>query len=57
MGDEIDPMGVSTHSQRIPLLWNHRNDAPIGWATLDKPTKDGVGFVARIAKIAEGQVR
>ena len=52
MKDIVEPLGASFAAE-IPLLWQHKHDAPIGITRLGKPTKNGIPFVARIAKIAE----
>lgn len=49
-GDIVEPMGVQFRNP-MPLLWQHRSDQPIGTVTFDKPSKDGVGFVAKLAKV------
>lgn len=50
--DTIDPMGASFKNP-IPLLHQHKHDAPIGTVTLKKPTKKGIEFEAEIPIIAE----
>lgn len=52
MKDIVDPLGAS-FADEIPLLWQHKHDAPIGITRLGKPTKNGIPFVAKIAKIEE----
>jgi HK97 family phage prohead protease len=52
VGDIIDPMGVK-FSNPMPLLHQHRHDAPIGTVRFKKPTKDGIEFDAEIAKVDE----
>lgn len=52
MKDIVDPLGAS-FAEEIPLLWQHKHDAPIGITRLGKPTKNGIPFVAKIAKIEE----
>jgi HK97 family phage prohead protease len=37
----------------MPLLHQHRHDAPIGSVRFKKPTKDGIEFDAEIAKVEE----
>jgi HK97 family phage major capsid protein/HK97 family phage prohead protease len=50
MGDVVEPLGLEFQNP-LPLLWHHDHRAPIGLATLDKPSKDGVTFTARLARI------
>lgn len=52
VGDIVEPLGAK-FAESIPLLWQHRHDAPIGKAYLSKPTKNGIKFRASIAKIEE----
>ena len=49
-GDIVDPLGVQFKNP-LPLLWQHRADQPIGTVTFDKPTRDGIGFVAKLARV------
>ncbi len=51
-GDIVDPMGVQFKNP-LPLLHQHDSKRPVGTVKFDKPTKDGITFEARIAKIAE----
>ena len=37
----------------LPLLGSTDHDQPVGWATLAKPTKDGVTFTAKMAEVDE----
>lgn len=50
MGDIVDPMGAKFAAE-LPLLWQHRHDAPVGTVKFGKPTKAGIPFKASIAKI------
>jgi HK97 family phage prohead protease len=52
VGDIIDPLGVK-FTNPMPLLHQHRHDAPIGSVRFKKPTKDGIEFDAEIAKVDE----
>lgn len=52
LGDIVESEGLE-FSNPLPLLWQHRHDSPVGWATLSKPTKAGVSFTAKLAKIDE----
>ena len=51
-GDIVEPMGAK-FAPVIPFLWQHRHDMPIGEARLSKPTKNGIAFVASVARIEE----
>lgn len=51
-GDIVEPLGASFAAE-IPLLWQHQPGSPVGTAKLSKPTRAGIGFTARIAKINE----
>ena len=50
MGDVVEPLGVKFKNP-MPLLHQHRHDAPVGTVTFDKPTKNGITFTAKIAQI------
>lgn len=50
MGDIVEPMGAKFAAE-LPLLWQHRHDAPVGTVKFGKPTKAGIPFKASIAKI------
>jgi HK97 family phage prohead protease len=50
MGDIVDPMGAKFAAE-LPLLWQHRHDAPVGIVKFGKPTKQGIPFRASVAKI------
>jgi capsid protein/prohead serine protease len=52
MGDVVEPMGA-TFKVPMPLLWQHRSDSPVGHVEFAKPTKNGIPFRARIARIEE----
>jgi len=52
VGDVVEPLGVKFKNP-MPLLWQHRSDKPVGTVTFDKPTKDGITFEAKLAKIDE----
>lgn len=51
-GDVVEPMGAK-FSVPMPLLWQHRASEPVGHVEFAQPTKDGIPFRARIAKIEE----
>jgi len=50
LGDIVEPLGVQFKNP-LPLLWQHRNSEPVGTVRFDKPSKDGITFTAKIAKI------
>jgi hypothetical protein len=52
MGDIVDPLGV-TFKNPLPFLWQHDSWSPIGTCTFDKPTKDGITFVAELPIVEE----
>jgi HK97 family phage prohead protease len=52
MGDIVEPMGAK-FALPMPLLWQHNHDQPIGQVEFAKPTKDGIPFKARLARIDE----
>lgn len=52
MGDIVEPLGARFQPV-IPLLWQHDHSKPIGTAELSTPNEAGIGFTARLAKIAE----
>jgi HK97 family phage major capsid protein/HK97 family phage prohead protease len=52
VGDIVEPLGVSFKNP-MPLLWQHKNDKPVGLVRFDKPTKDGITFEAELPTIEE----
>ena len=52
MGDIVEPLGVEFKNP-MPLLWQHQSDKPVGTVKFDKPTKNGITFVAQLAQIDE----
>lgn len=52
VGDVIDPLGASFKNP-LPLLHQHRHDAPIGLVRFSKPTAKGIEFEAEIPEIDE----
>jgi hypothetical protein len=52
LGDIVESMGAK-YSIPMPLLWQHKHDQPVGNVEFARPTKDGIPFKARIAKIDE----
>lgn len=52
VGDVVEPLGAQFKNP-IPLLWQHRHDSPVGEAVFGKPTKAGIPFTARIAKVED----
>jgi HK97 family phage prohead protease len=52
MGDVVEPLGAQFKTP-MPLLWQHRHDAPVGHVTFAKPTKSGIPFEAVIPVVKE----
>lgn len=52
VGDIVEPMGAKFAAE-IPLLWQHRHDAPVGIAKFGKATKTGIPFTASLPMIEE----
>lgn len=52
VGDIVVSMGAKFKIP-MPLLWQHRADSPVGHVEFAQPTKEGIPFRARIAKIEE----
>lgn len=52
VGDIVEPLGVKFINP-LPLLWQHRHDSPVGTVKFNKPTKNGITFTAKVARIAE----
>ena len=50
--DTINPMKAK-FAASLPLLHQHRHDAPIGHVAFGKPTSRGIPFTAKVANIAE----
>jgi hypothetical protein len=51
-GDVIDPKGM-TFKNPLPLLWQHKHDAPIGQVRFEAPTAKGTPFEAEIPVVKE----
>lgn len=51
-GDIVEPQGAK-FKLPMPLLWQHNHTQPVGEVTFAKPTKDGIPFKAKLAKIDE----
>jgi hypothetical protein len=51
-GDVIDPKGM-TFKNPLPLLWQHKHDAPIGQVRFEAPTAKGPPFEAEIPVVKE----
>lgn len=51
-GMQVEPAGI-TFTNPIPLLFHHDRRLPIGVATLDAPTPEGVTFSASLPEIPE----
>ncbi len=57
MGDVVEPLGVQFKNP-IPLLLYHNSQKPVGWVRFSRPTKDGIGFEAKLPIVDEpGTVR
>lgn len=52
MGDVIEPLGVE-FTNPMPLLLHHDSQKPVGEAEFKKPSKSGIPFRAKLAKITE----
>lgn len=52
MQDVVEPLGVD-YKNPSPLLWQHDAKKPVGTVVFGTPTKSGVAFEARIAKVDE----
>lgn len=52
MGDVVEPLGVEFKNP-MPLLWQHDATKPVGTVEFDKPTKAGITFKAKVAKVAD----
>lgn len=52
MEDVVEPLGAQ-FKLPMPLLWQHDHRAPIGHVTFAKPTKAGIPFKAKLARVAE----
>lgn len=52
MGDTVNPLGAKFKNP-LPLLHQHKHDAPIGTVIFKKPTKAGIEFEASIPVIEE----
>lgn len=50
--DSINPLKASFAAE-LPLLHQHRHDAPVGRVRFSKPTKSGIAFEAEIPNIPE----
>lgn len=52
VGDIVEPLGAK-FKLPMPLLWQHNASQPIGEVFFAKPTKSGIPFKAKLAKIDE----
>ncbi|MDR5757896.1 HK97 family phage prohead protease [Caballeronia sp. LZ035] len=50
--DVVEPLGAK-YALPMPLLWQHRSDAPVGHVEFAKAQADGIPFKARILKTDE----
>lgn len=53
MGDVVEPSGAE-FTLPIPLLWQHRHDAPVGQVVSAKIVKDGIEIRAKLVSPTEG---
>lgn len=51
-GDVVEPMGAQ-FALPMALLWQHNAEKPVGTVEFAKPTKTGIPFKARLAKVDE----
>lgn len=51
-GDVLDPLGARFEDD-LPLLWQHRADAPVGRVQFDRPSAEGIRFRAALASVPE----
>lgn len=52
MGDVVEPLGVEFKNP-MPLLLYHDSERPVGTVEFKRPTKDGIEFIAKLARIDE----
>jgi HK97 family phage major capsid protein/HK97 family phage prohead protease len=52
MGDIVEPLGVK-FANPLPLLLHHDSEKPVGTVEFDKPTKNGITFKAKLAKVSD----
>lgn len=52
MGDVVEPLGAK-FKLPMPLLWQHNHSEPVGTVEFAQPTRSGIPFRARIAKVTE----
>ena len=52
VGDIVDPLGA-TFADKLPLLWMHQRELPVGTVKFGTPTKEGIPFEAHIPVISE----
>lgn len=51
-GDVVEPLGAH-FALPMALLWQHNAEKPVGTVEFAKPTKSGIPFKAKLAKIDE----
>jgi HK97 family phage prohead protease len=51
-GDVVEPLGAQ-FALPMALLWQHNAEKPVGTVEFAKPTKSGIPFKARLAKVDE----
>jgi HK97 family phage major capsid protein/HK97 family phage prohead protease len=52
VGDILEPLGAK-FTVPMPLLWQHKQDQPVGHVTAAKATRDGISITAKLARIEE----
>jgi HK97 family phage major capsid protein/HK97 family phage prohead protease len=52
VGDIVEPMGA-VFPDKVPLLWMHQHDLPVGTVKFGKPTSKGIPFEAKLPIIPE----
>ena len=52
MGDIVEPLGAKFKIP-MPLLWQHRHDAPVGNVIFAKATRNGIPFEAQLPNVRE----
>jgi HK97 family phage major capsid protein/HK97 family phage prohead protease len=55
VGDIVEPLGAK-FADALPLLLHHNKELPVGSATFQKPTKDGIAFTAEFPVIESAGV-
>jgi HK97 family phage major capsid protein/HK97 family phage prohead protease len=50
--DVVEPLGARFKTP-MPLLWQHKNDQPVGYVTFARPTANGIPFEAFLPYVKE----